>query len=278
MNTKIFSPVGLLAASFVLSVVSCKNGKEKEPIKDTVKVVEAPKGPGVPIQYVPNKHYIFLAFDDGPQPPGTSNCARIFKENGVKATFFLVGMHQFDRLRKRIVDSLNNAYPQFLTANHSTTHGFRDHYREFYANPDSAVGDFLKAEQDLHLTAKIIRLPGMNTWAGTDDIQGPKSSQSVARRLDSLGYTIIGWDIEWQFRSGSTPVQSVDQMLQAVNKKFVDETTYEPNMLVILAHDRMFAKPQYVDSLSKFIVELKKDPNNVFETLDHFPTVQNRKK
>jgi hypothetical protein len=46
---------------------------------------------------------------------------------------------------------------------------------------------------------------------------------------------------------------------------------------VILAHDRMFAKAQYADSLNKFIATLKQDPRNVFETLDHYPLVQQNK-
>lgn len=277
--SSIFRPVIVCAASVGLMAVGCKNGENKNTAKDSTKVVApAETGPGVPIKYENGKRYIFLAFDDGPQPPGTINCKNIFASNGVKATFFLVGAHQFDPLRKRIVDSLNNAYPQFLTANHSSTHGFRDHYREFYAHPDSAVEDMLKAEKDLKLTTKIIRLPGMNTWAGKDDIKGPKSSLAVARRLDSLGYTIIGWDVEWRFARGSVPIQSADQMVGEVNKMFDQGLLYQPNMLVILAHDRMFAKPQYADSLNKFISTLKKDPRNVFETLDHYPTVQDRKK
>ncbi|QES90511.1 polysaccharide deacetylase family protein [Rhizosphaericola mali] len=274
-------PFFAAAAALILGATSCKSDKPKEEDATAKKPTDSvsvtmPTGLGSTIQYDPSKKYIFLAFDDGPQPPGTINCKNIFHEEGVKASFFLVGMHQFDPMRKRIVDSLDNSYPEFVTGNHSNTHGFRDNYRKFYSMPDSAVADFLIAEKSLNIKLKIARLPGMNTWAANGQIQGPKSSLNVAKRLDSIGYTVIGWDVEWQFIKGSTPKQSVDEMVNTVNKKFAEEYTYQPNTLVILAHDRMFAKPQYADSLRKFISTLKENKNYVFETLDHYPTVQNR--
>ncbi|PZP45088.1 MAG: hypothetical protein DI598_13795 [Pseudopedobacter saltans] len=278
-----FSIPALLAVSIMVGSTSCKGGKdkEKESSKDTTKMdassIAIPTGLGSPITLDPSKRYIYLAFDDGPQPPGTINCKNIFHEEGVKASFFLVGAHMFDPLRRRIVDSLNNSYPEFVTGNHSTTHGFRDKYASFYSHPDSAIKDFEKAQTDLNLKLKIARLPGMNTWASAGQVQGPKSSLKVAKALDSLGYTIIGWDVEWQFIKGSTPKQGAEELVAQVASKFDQEYTYQPNTLVILAHDRMFAKPQYEDSLRKFISILKQDKRNVFETLDHYPTVQNRK-
>jgi hypothetical protein len=38
----------------------------------------------------------------------------------------------------------------------------------------------------------------------------------------------------------------------------------------------LFEKKEYADSLKRFISELKKDPRNVFETLDHYPSVQKK--
>jgi hypothetical protein len=64
-------------------------------------------------------------------------------------------------------------------------------------------------------------------------------------------------------------------MLEEVEHKFSNGVNNEPNTLVILAHDRMFAKPQYADSLNKFISTLKQDSRYVFETIDHYPSVQN---
>lgn len=65
-------------------------------------------------------------------------------------------------------------------------------------------------------------------------------------------------------------------MVKRINQKLDDGTTNEQNSIVILSHDRLFEKKQYADSLSKFISLLKKDPRNVFETIDHYPSVQKK--
>lgn len=234
--------------------------------------------PGTPIKYDSSKRYIYLTWDDSPQPPGTTICKRIFEEEGIKATFFAVGMHHdIEPRRKRTIDSIRNAYPQFLLANHSYTHAFRDNYNFFYTHIDSAVNDFIKAEKAMNIPVKIIRLPGRNTWASNGEVRGPKTSELVAKQLDSLGYKIIGWDIEWQFIKGTTPKQSPTELVNLINSKFESEYTQEPNAIVILAHDRMFQKGAHIDSLKRFIRLLKEDKRNVFETIDHYPSIQRKK-
>lgn len=271
----------LSAGLMVYSLSSCRGGADVTAQTQSVDSVAATANSVFkPIKYDSSKKYIYLTWDDAPQPPGTNICKNIFETEGVKATFFMVGMHQFDARRKRIADSIRNNYPQFLVANHSFTHGFRNKYKSFYSNPDSAVHDFVKAEEELKIPLKIIRLPGNNAWVGSGEVKGPKSVMPVCHKLDSLGYNVIGWDIEWQFitKGGSVPVQSVETMLKSVNRKFEEGTTNVENHLVILAHDRMFEKPQYADSLRKFIAVLKQDPQYVFETIDHYPLVQKGKK
>ena len=260
-----------LCLSVLMMAVSCKN----EPKKEEVKVAIASKPvPGTPIKFDSSKRYIYLTWDDSPQPPGTRICMNLFRKEGVKATFFSVGMHAFDFSRKRLVDEIRNSYPQFLLANHSYTHGFQDKYKSFYNMPDSAIKDFLKNEQELKVPVKIIRLPGCNSWVLDGEMKGQPSTKKVYEKLDGLGYSVIGWDVEWRFLHGNTPVQSATEMAKEVNEKLEDQLTVAPNAIVILAHDRMFAKPQYADSLTRFITILKSDPRNVFETIDHYPLIK----
>jgi peptidoglycan/xylan/chitin deacetylase (PgdA/CDA1 family) len=265
-----------LTASIALlfTLNSCKNDTSKNTEKAAEKQ-EAPKPkPGDPIKFDSSKRYIFLTWDDSPQPPGTIVCKDVFHKQGVKATFFAVGMHAFDIRRKRLVDEIRNSYPEFLLANHSFSHGFSNKYKEFYTHADSAVKDFKHAEAELKIPVKIIRLPGNNSWVLDGEKKGPKSTSSVYNALDTLGYSVIGWDVEWQFKGGNVPVQGAEQLAKEVNEKFEDALTVAPNAIVILAHDRMFAKPQYTDSLNRFIEILKKDPRNVFETIDHYPLIK----
>jgi len=272
MNIRFFI---VCIALFILA--ACGNNKNKTASADSSKMVIAKPVPGTPIKYDSSKRYIFLTWDDSPQPPGTNICKSIFHEAGVKATFFSVGMHyNIEPRRKRLLDSIRNSYPEFLLANHSFSHAFKDNYNFFYTHVDSAVNDFLRAEKEMGIQVKIIRLPGRNTWAGKTETKGPKTSEHVAKKLAEMGYNIIGWDVEWEMIKGNSPKQGATQLANKINEKFESGYTNEQNTMVILAHDRMFQKQPYMDSLKAFIAILKKDPRNVFETIDHYPLVQNK--
>lgn len=269
-----------MAIIALVTVSSCKNkGTAENKGADSVKPETAKMVPGTPIQLDNTKRYIYLTWDDSPQPPGTVNSKAVFVEEGIKATFFSVGFNQVGPFKKRLIDSIRNAYPQFLLANHSFSHGFKDKYGTFYspAMTDSALNDFLRNEKELNIPVKIIRLPGNNGWAANGDLHGQKANTALVKKLDSLGYKIIGWDLEWtQQAKAKAPKESVDEMIQRVNQKFEDGTTNQQSALVILSHDRLFEKKQYADSLKKFISILKQDKRIVFETLDHYPSVQQK--
>lgn len=267
---------GSVFASAALLFASCGSGDDKPTTTDSVKAVAAAPKPGDSIKWDNTKRYIFLTWDDAPQPPGTKNCMKIFRDEGVKATFFMVGFNSHERSRDRILDTIRNSYPQFLLANHSYSHGFNDHYQTFYKMVDSASNDFVKNEQKYNIPVKIIRLPGNNAWIGKDVNKGPNSTKGVREKLGTMGYTVIGWDLEWNFR-GNAPKESATEMVNAINKRFDEDYTQEAGAIVILAHDRMFGKQQYADSLTKFVQMLKQDPRNVFETLDHYPLVTRSK-
>ncbi len=270
--------IGALAA--VLLLAACKNNNaENKAAKDSSNLATAKPLPGIAIKLDSLKRYIYLTWDDSPQPPGTVNCKSVFREQAVKATFFSVGFNQVGPWKKRIIDSLRNDYPQFLLANHSFSHGFNDKYSKFYspAMTDSALNDFLRNEKDLKIPVKIIRLPGNNTWASNGIITGQKAENPLIVKLDKMGYKIVGWDIEWgQLGKQKAPKESAEEMVKKINQKFEDGSSNQPNTIVILSHDRLFEKKQFADSLAKFISILKQDKRNVFETIDHYPTVQNK--
>lgn len=276
---KMITRGGISVLALVLMASCNNNTADQKSAKDSAKNASAKPVPGTPIKYDSSKRYIYLTWDDSPQPPGTVNSKSVFRQEGVKATFFAVGFNQVGPFKKRIIDSLRNDYPQFLLANHSFSHGFNDKYSKFYsaAFTDSALQDFLKNEKLLQVGVKIIRLPGNNTWASNGNIQGQKAENPLIKKLDALGYKIVGWDLEWgQQAKMKAPRESVDQMIKMINQKFDDGNTNQPNTIVILSHDRLFEKPQFVDSLRRFISILKQDKRNVFETIDHYPTVQNK--
>lgn len=284
--------IGLL---FLVGLMSCNNGSEAKTNKaDTVtNVVSTDKKPAVqpgaeaqavqkdsinkfdrkPITYDSAKKYIYLTFDDGPGH-GTVACFDLCKELGIKSSFFMVGMHAGDEKLKDMVKNIRESYPQTILCNHSYTHA-RDRYIYFYQHPQMAFEDFLQAQQSLNVPYKIIRLPGNSAWVREGEVKSTHLVNPVCRLLDSAGYNVIGWDVEWSFNHKTAdPVQSPEKMAEMVNYAFEKNNTHTKSHLVILTHDRMFRNPNYTDSLAKFITLMKQNPNYVFETIDNYPKLK----
>ena len=233
-----------------------------------------------PIVLDTNKRYIFLTFDDGPQPPGSNICFNIFRQSGVKATFFNISDQMETKGEENLVDSIRNSYPNYLLANHSKSHAFNNKYFYFYHHPQDAAKDFFACQQKLNIPFKIARLPGNSAWVRQGEIKASGLVRPVCRLLDSAGYNVIGWDLEWGFKTKnhqSVPVQSANTMVKMIDYAFTSHHSHSLNTVVLLAHDRMFAHPNYADSLSKCIAMLKKDPRYVFETIDHYPGIKHSK-
>lgn len=222
-----------------------------------------------PFMYDSTKTYVYLTFDDGPHG-GTKDCFELCKQMGIKATFFMVGRHATDKWGKQLVKEVRSAYPQILLANHSYTHA-KEQYKYFYTHVDIAEQDFYKAQDSLNVPYKIIRLPGNNAWVRNGIIKANSLVKPVCNKLDSAGYNVIGWDVEWNFtRGASYPVQTPAKVASEVHYA-ANNHSYVPKHVMILTHDRMFRTPAYKDSLAKFIGLIQQNPNYVFETVDHYP-------
>lgn len=226
-----------------------------------------------PILYDSTKKYIYLTFDDGPQH-GTTYCIQTVKKEQIKASFFMIGNQVNDVFLKKLVASVRNDYPQILLANHSYTHA-NNKYIYFYHHPNMAFNDFVEAQETMNVPFKIIRLPGNSAWINAQSIKASPLVKPVCKMLDSAGYNVIGWDVEWSFNhKTANPVLSPETMLQFINNAFQKNYTHTKNHLVILTHDRMFRNANFNDSLQKFIGLLKQNPNYIFETVDHYPNLK----
>ncbi len=236
-----------------------------------IRTKPADKFAGQPLPYDTTKQYIYLTFDDGPQQ-GTQACFNLCKKEAIKASFFMVGLHT--KLRsdgKKIVSMIREAYPQVLLANHSYTHAYNK-YQFFYHHPNLALADFNKAQVVLQAPFKISRLPGNRSWVRDGEVKASGLVSPVTHLLDSMGYNVIGWDLEWGFgKKTARPQQTPEQLAHQVDSAFARNNTHMPHHLVILSHDRMFQHPDEADSLAKFIHILKQNPRYVFETVDHYP-------
>lgn len=275
MATALLGLIGFISCNNTPSIegVSSKDSLEMDSAKLAylAKTGSGPRAPEQPFVADTNKLYVYLTFDDGPQP-GTISCFNICRSEGVKSSFFMVGLHQWKkRDGKQIVGMIRNNYPQTMLANHSWDHTM-EHYKYFYAHPDMAFANFMRAQDSLQVPKKFIRLPGNSAWVLENQVHSSKMVRAVCNRLDSAGYNVIGWDLEWNFNhKNARPIQSAEKMAEQVDSAFAKHNEHKRNNIVILSHDRMFQRSEDSTSLVKFIQIMKRNPKYVFETVDHYP-------
>jgi peptidoglycan/xylan/chitin deacetylase (PgdA/CDA1 family) len=213
---------------------------------------------------------IYLSFDDGPLT-GTTNCIDICTRENVMATFFEIGWHQSrSAFGKNTYQRIIKNSSLFALANHSYSHA-SNNYLNFYHHPDSALLDFLKAKLILNPTNNITRLPGNNAW----NLNGIKRASALVlplvNKLDSVGFNIIGWDLQWRFNKMGRPVQTPIALAYTVDSLFNHQQTVTKNHLVLLMHDHMFRAPADSIKLEKFIQLLKQKGQYRFQKLTQYP-------
>jgi peptidoglycan/xylan/chitin deacetylase (PgdA/CDA1 family) len=166
-----------------------------------------PKSPPV-IQKDEIKREIYLTFDDGIQA-GTEEVLQVLKETGVKATFFLTGVHlwyAFSYYKETATKILKEIYENHTIGNHSFSHA-NDHYSSFYREGgvkiDNKLGrlsvkdDFEKNKNQINYyleqingnkvanekfplsksqTIPFARFPGTNSWYVNDKLKDIKKT------------------------------------------------------------------------------------------------------
>lgn len=217
-----------------------------------------------------NTKYLYLSFDDGPLF-GTSACIAICENENVQASFFQIGLHQSrSKWGKKLYNRILSRPDLFLLGNHSFSHTYGK-YVQFYKQPDSALADFIYAANVLKTTNNIVRLPGNNGWR-TDSIQfSSKMVRPLLHKLDSAGFNVVGWDLEWQYTSKGRPIQSAAFMAKMVDSMFALKANKTKNHLVVLMHDHMFRNETDSAQLVEFIQLLKSGNQYQFARLDAYP-------
>lgn len=173
----------------------------------------------------PNKKYISLTFDDGPNPKTTPRLLDILNEKGVKATFFMLGQNvvKNEALVKRVFDEGHEV------ASHS------------YSHPQLTTIDAQRVKEEVQKTDKAIyhaigKLP--------TDFRPPYGA--VNKEVAAIiGKPIIQWSVDsqdWQSHNA-------DAIIKRIN-----ETAY--NDSIVLMHD---IHPDTVDAVSRVIDCLREE-------------------
>ena len=133
---------------------------------------------------------IYLTFDDGPSSSITPQVLNVLKEEGVKATFFIV--NRGSGLDYLIVREHNEGH---VVALHSNTHNYAVDYgsKDAYINGLNILSN--KVKSLIGVDSKIIRFPG-----GSSNTISKRYTVGVmsylATELPKRGYKYFDWNVD----------------------------------------------------------------------------------
>ncbi len=123
---------------------------------------------------------IYLTFDDGPSTVVTGRILDVLKEEGVKATFFIVG----DRVKGREETLRRIAAEGHTLGVHSQTHV----YTQIYASEEAFL-------QDVEECAAVIgRVTGVQPRVYRFPGGGDKNRKRFSALLERQGYRVVSWN------------------------------------------------------------------------------------
>lgn len=246
------------------------------PFHQSAKITIRPPQLSKPVAVIKKKKKktIYLTFDDGPNK-GTKKVMHIAQEENVPITMFIVGEHVYgSAFQKQTWDSIL-ACDLIEICNHSYSHA-HNHYKDFYSNADSVESDFERCTDSLKFKNNICRTPGRNIWrtenVNTTDI---KNSSAAADSLQSHGYELIGWDLEWHFDPKNLKLENCsDSLVKQIDSVFKKGKTKNANHLVLLAHDQVYADVEDSSELHNLITKLKSNDDYEFEIISKYPGIK----
>ncbi len=219
------------------------------------------------------KRTIYLTFDDGPNA-GTPVVMDILKQEGLPATFFLIGMHVNELPHAKQYLAQLRAMPNVELCNHSYTHGYKNHFEQFYADVTGSEADFKNCADSVGFNNNIVRTPGNNIWRTPMFRQTTYARyKPAADNLADSGFIAMGWDAEWRYRSLKL-CQTPDQMVAEIDSLFSKKENRRENHCVLLMHDLTFKDTSDSTHLLTMLTKLKADGRYRFDVASNHPFVK----
>lgn len=165
----------------------------------------------------------FLTFDDGPSPNVTPLILDVLKENGIKATFFMLGnrVDTYPKIAKRVYEE----------GHYIGNHGYYHIYSKIYETPQSVLTEYEQCEYAIRTaieqpeyTSRLFRFPG--GLAGGPYAEIKKQATEILKQ-NNIAH--VDWNCLTQDSAGK---YTKEQLLQNLK-----DTAYGKNSIVILMHD-----------------------------------------
>nr|WP_272507419.1 polysaccharide deacetylase family protein [Clostridium aestuarii] len=199
---------------------------------------------------------VYLTFDDGPSINNTKKIVNILNENGVKATFFIIGTlaeensQVFEKLKKS----------NMCIACHTYSHD----YKTIYKNPESYIEDLQKCNKLIqNATSKkavpYIRIPG----GAYNKVSSQYTMEKIRDTLRRKNINYVGWNVCANDALGkNVPAYKIKNNVMDQTKKISKNT----DIIVLLMHDSYYKKTT-VDALPD-IIKFYKEEGYLFKTFD----------
>lgn len=186
---------------------------------------------------------VYLTFDDGPSDRVTPKILDVLDEEGVKATFFIVGKSAENR--RYIVER------EYNSGHTVAVHSYSHEYGRIYSSPEALLADIEKCNQLIEritgVRTQIYRFPG-----GSYNL-----SSSLVNAVCNAGYRYVDWNASVRDAEilNPTPAQLVNAAVS---------TSSDRNNVVLLCHDST-TKSTTAQAL-KAIIEYYRNKGYVFCT------------
>lgn len=228
--------------SCLVETAFLSNRGERERICDPAYQEELIAGIAQGIELYFHPKTMYLTFDDGPSEENTAAVLDILKENGIKATFFLVG----ENVRKHPEIARRIAAEGHTIGIHCNRH----EYEEIYADADSYLADFQEAWDAVYevtgVEAQLFRFPGGSINAYNEDVY-----EEIIEKMTERGYIYFDWNGSLEDAvSKSAPEELVQNAV---------ESTLGRRKVVMLAHDIVYntacCLQELIDSFPEYRME-----------------------
>mgnify|MGYP004518105645 FL=1 len=209
--------IALSKQSEMIAQAQIEKRKEKNP-----QLTEEGKNNMASLYHSENKR-VFLTFDDGPSETVTIPILETLKNEGIKATFFVLGsrVELYPELVKKEYDE----------GHYIASHGYSHEYSKIYASPQSVLEEYNKtltaiqnALGDQTYNPHLFRFPGGYTGGKYAEIK-----KEAAELLKQNNITYVDWN---SLTSDAAGAKTTEQFLSEI-----DKTVGKKNSIVLLMHD-----------------------------------------
>ncbi|MDS0528581.1 polysaccharide deacetylase [Clostridium sp. SHJSY1] len=206
------------------------------------------------------KKVAYLTFDDGPSTTNTPKVLDTLKENGIKATFLIMGKNaELSEQSKEILR--RTAREGHAIGNHTYSHDYNYLYPNRVIDVNNFMTDVDKCNQTLKgilgkdFSTRVIRFPGGYwSWEGRTNIRPV---------IDEQGYAIIDWNTLSEDAEGK-PNKTAEELTE-ITRRNLDSLGPNADSVIILMHDT-YGKEETAKSVQP-IINIFKEKGFEFRTI-----------